>query len=886
MRNQIGFWRGCRTCFRHLRRVIIFAALVLICAIVWLNQIGLPDFLKRPLVETLRERGIELEFARLRLSLHHGLVAENVRIGQAEKTEGPVFSIRQVQLRLDYYALLHRRLQIRGLTLRQGKFVWPLSSANTLTLDHVQTDLRFEANDTWSLDNFQADFAGAKIMLSGDIAHALALRNWQIFHATTAATTNITTWQSRWQKIGDVLNEIHFSGAPQLSLTMDGDARDPRSFRIHLIANVPAADTPWGRARAIQVAARLMAFIGAPTNSNPSLAWWTNVEPYRIEWTAQLAHLTSKQLSARTIQCDGSWRAPELIVTNLSAELGGGQLNASVRLNVNTREFAFTNSSCFDPHAIATFLTEKTRDWLAQFSWAQPPALQAWGSLILPVWANRQPDWRSEVQPTIKLAGKFAVTNGTFRGIVVDSAHGDFSYSNLVWRLSPLIVTPPQGTLALTDVENDATKEYHWHAQGKFAPDAIEPLLASSRAERALGIFTFTQPLFLNADVRGRLYDNDSISAMGQAALTNFTIHGETVSSVESAFHYTNRVLEFFRPRLRTGAQRMAADGITVDFNSWRIYFTNGVSTADPRAVARAIGSKAGEVMAPYRFGQPCPARVNGYAPLRGMEDADLWFESEGAPLEWLKLKTPRITGQIHWLGETLILTNLAAAFYGGEANGFANFDFRPKEGADFGFTTSVKNANVHQLATDLASPTNHLEGELSGRFVMTSANSEDWHTWNGYGQADLRDGLIWDVPVFGILSPVLNAFMPGLGSSRATDAKARFDMTNGVIFSDNLEIRSTMMRMQYTGTVDLQSRINAHVTAQLLRDTWVVGPLLSTALWPVSKLFEFKITGTLQRPQSEPVYVPKFFLMPLHPFRSLEDILSNSTNAYAPPPK
>jgi hypothetical protein len=881
MRVQSGFWQGCRVRFRQLRRLVILVMLVLVCVIVWLNQIGLPDFLKRPLVETLRTRGIELEFARLRLSLRHGLVADNVRIGRAEKAGSPALSLQQVQLRLDYHALLHRQLQINGLVLRQGKFTWPLSPTNTLMLDHVQTDLRFQTNDTWSLDNFQADFAGAKLMLSGDIAHASALRNWQIFRGTT---TNPAAWQARWQKFGDTLREIHFTGTPQLSLVMNGDARDPRSLRIHLMANVPAADTPWGRARAIQLAARLAALPGAPTNSDPSRAWWTNVQPYRIEWTARLAHLESEKLNAQSVRCGGIWRAPELMVTNLSAELGGGWLEASARLNVETREFAFTNSSCCDPRALAALLTGKTQNWLSQFSWTQPPALHAGGSLILPAWTNRQPDWRGEVQPTIRLAGEFAATNGAFRGMAADSAHGGFSYSNLVWRLPRLVVTRPEGALALANVENDSTRSYHWHVQGALAPEAIRPLLASNHIERTLELFTFTRPLFLDADIWGRLYDDDSIGAAGHLALTNFTIRGEAVSSVESTFRYTNRVLEFFQPHLQASAQRMTADGIAVDFNSWRIYFTNGFSTADPRAVARAIGPKAGAVMKPYRFGQPCPARVSGYAPLRSINDADLWFEADGAPLEWLKIKTSSVTGKIHWLGETLILTNLTAAFYSGDANGFAHFDFRPKKGADFEFTANVKNADLHLLATDLSSPTNHLEGVLRGRFVMTSANSENWRTWNGYGQASLHDGLIWDVHIFGILSPVLNTVTPGLGSSRATDATAQFGMTNGVVFSDDLEIRSTMMRMQYAGTVDLQNRVNAHVTAQLLRDTWVVGPFISTALWPVSKLFEYKITGTLQQPQSEPVYIPKFLLMPLHPIRSLEEMLSSGADTNALP--
>ena len=185
--------------FRRLRRLAMLALVVLVCIVVWLNQIGLPDFLKRPLVDTLRTRGIELEFARLRLSLRRGLVADNVRIGHAEKAGGPAFLLQQVQLRLDYHALLHRQWQVKGLVLRQGKFTWPLSPTNTLVLDQVQADLRFQANDTWSLDNFQADFAGAKLTLSGDIAHAPALRQWQIFHGTT---TNPAAWQARWQKLG------------------------------------------------------------------------------------------------------------------------------------------------------------------------------------------------------------------------------------------------------------------------------------------------------------------------------------------------------------------------------------------------------------------------------------------------------------------------------------------------------------------------------------------------------------------------------------------------------------------------------------------------------------------------------------------------------------
>ena len=887
MRPHSGFWRKCRVGFRWFRIATLLAVLALVCAFVWFNRVGLPDFLKRPLVEKLRARGVELEFTRLRLRFVRGLVAENVRLGHAATPGSPVISLAEVQLRLDHRALLHRRLQINSLVLREGKLVWPLTASNALVLNRIQTDLRFQTNDTWSLDHFQAGFAGVNLSLTAEIAHAPEIRHWEMFHGK--GTGIQAAVRTQLQKVSDTLDRIQFEGAPQLSLAVNGDARDIHSFAVQLNAAAPVVHTPWGSARDLQLAADLTAPADVSTNFDPAWGWWTNLQPYRLAWTMQLTELQSEKLKADSVLCGGRWQAPELAVTNLSAALGGGQLDAQARLNVARREFAFTNSSCFDVHAVAALLTEKTRERLAEFSWTQPPWLRAGGTLILPPWTNRPWDWHVEVQPTIRLAGELAFTNGTAFGTEIDSASTHFNYSNMMWQFPDLAIARAKTGLELAGEEDDATKNYHWHIRGAFDPETLRPFLTASNAVRGFGQFKFTGPAILDFEARGRLYDADSIAAAGRAALTNFTVRGQAADSVVSEFQYSNRVVEFFSPRLfrAGGRQTMTADQITLDFNAQRIRFVNGFSTAEPEAVARAIGSKTAHILEPYRFAEPPTARVNGYAPLRNTDDADLSFDIiKGAPFQWLKFKTSFIAGTVHWQGQTLILTNVAAAIYGGSGKGFASFDFRaPHEGADYQFDASVMNVNLRLMAADLFPATNHLEGTLSGLLIVTRADTRDWRTWNGFGHANLRDGLLWDIPIFGILSPVLNTFSPGLGNSRATEASARFAITDGVVRSDSLEIRSTMMRLQYAGTVDLQENVNARVTAQLLRDTWVVGPLVSTALWPVSKLFEYHITGTLKNPKSEPVYVPKLLLVPLHPFRSLEELFPPSDIFTNPPP-
>ncbi len=483
---QSGFWRKCRVCIRWLRRAALVAALAAICAVFWFNRVGLPDFLKRRLVDSLHARGVELQFDRMRLSLVNGLVAENVRIGHATGPESPAFSAREVRLELDDAAMFHRRLQLNGLFLREAAFTLPLSPTNALALDHIQTDLHFLADDTWSLDNFQADFAGARLKLSGDIVHAPEIRNWEIFRGPR--TNNPAASREQLKQFSDLLRQIHFTGAPQLTLAIHGDARDIHSFTVRLTVAASGVQTPWAGARDIQLQATLTAPANAPTNVDSSWCWWTNLQPYRLTWTARFAQLTSEQLNADAVACGGFWSAPELAVTNLSARLGGGTLNGRAALNVATREFTFTNTSRFDVHAVAALLTEKTRARLNDFVWTQPPSLRAGGSMILPAWTNGLSDLR-EAQPSIRLAGELAFTNGSMSGIALDSVRTHFSYSNLIWQLPDFALAQSRTRLDISGTENDATKVYRWRVRGAFDPAIAAPVSDGQQRRARFGSF-------------------------------------------------------------------------------------------------------------------------------------------------------------------------------------------------------------------------------------------------------------------------------------------------------------------------------------------------------------------------------------------------------------
>jgi hypothetical protein len=882
------FWRQCRIAFRYVRFTAWLGVLAVLLGFLWCNRVGLPDFLKTRLVATLAERGVELEFSRLRLSLVHGLVAENVRAGQTQTLAGPALTARQVQLQLNFPALLHRQWQVDGLVIRDGQFTLPLAPTNALTLTNLQTDLRFLADNGWALDHFRADFAGAQISVSGEIAHAPEALDWKFFSGHDADRSGLITALNAF---ANARRQIHFQGAPQLAFTLAGDARDPHSIAVRLAAHAAGVRSPWFAARAFQADASLTAPADAPTNTDAACGFWTNLQPFRLAWRLRLGELASAPLTANVIDCTGVWAAPTLAISNLTAQLGGGRLTANAALDVPTRTVTFAGDTQFDWHTLVKLLPEKIRTHAAEIFWTQPPTLRAEGSLRLPPWTNATADWSFAAATTVR--GELTSANVVVHGIPVDLVRARFSYADWLWDLPELTVVHGRTQLHLTGQESAATGNFHGLLTGKLAEASVGALLTTSNAVRGLGEFTCPEPLVLSVDASGNLHRLETLCATGRLALTNFAIRHQEMDFVAGTFFYTNLTAEFFTPTVARaqGAQWVKADAALLDLRRHAIWITNGWALIDPQAVARAIGPKTAHLLEPYRFLTPPLVRVHGSTPVINVETpedlqfADLNIEiMRGVPFRWARLATTNVTGNIHWFQQSLTLTNIVANLYAGHGAGDGFLDFRPTtHDCDFNFSFAVTNINLHLLANDLATNKNNLEGQLSGAVFVTNASSADWRSWNGAGNVQLHDGLLWDVPMFAFMSPVLNTVSPGLGNSRAKDAAADFVITNGVISTDSLLIRSLTMRLQYAGTVDLMQNVNARVTAQLLRNLPGIGSLVSLALMPVSEIFKCHVTGQLSEPVVTPIYIPKILLAPLHPIRSFEELFTPAaTNAPA----
>lgn len=705
------------------------------------------------------------------------------------------------------------------------------------------------------------------------------------------------TWNARLDELRsatvngyDLACDGVWSATEKSSAPSGGGAFNVAS-RLH--ARVGRAQTPWFDAR--NFVADLQLTAPAPTSRDPAQGFWTNLPPFNFTWATRLDEIHSAKLNAAEVVCDGAWAAPQLDLAKLSAKLGGGQASLGAQLDTVSRQLAFTNAARLDPQIFAGFLPSKARAPLAKIKLNEPPAWQVEGSLRLPAWTNFSlaGDSLNRLTATLALRGELGFTNAVIHGLALDRARTQFQYDGRFLSLSNLEVAQGKTQLRLGGELSEATGNFHARLAGRLAAATIQDLLPDTNALRAFDHLTFHQPLAFKLDAAGNWRHPATLSATGHVALADFAIRGQSVDLVASDLSYTNLAVVFHHPQLARagGRETFTADQVTLDIPGERIFFEGGRGAVEPYVVARAIGPKTFEGMEPFQFLSIPNARVHGCVPFKQKhhelvtDDADLWFDiAEPVPFRWRKFETKRITGSIHWLKDYIILTNAVAECYGGQAEGWGVFDVSPEiHGTDFSFFMTGTNVDFHRMSQALWAPTNRLEGTLAGTVFVTRANSDDWHTWNGYGRAQLQNGLIWDVPIFSIMSPVLNAMSSGLGNSRATEATADFQMTNGVISADSLLIKARFMRLQYAGTVNLEQNVNARVTAQLLRNTPVLGSLVSTVLWPVSKALECKVTGTLQDPVIKPIYIPRLLLAPLHPFRSLEELFASPAATSAP---
>lgn len=641
------------------------------------------------------------------------------------------------------------------------------------------------------------------------------------------------------------------------------------------------ASAPWARLQAKAALPGAEQWRLGATN----LLWpqrLSNLPGHASLWLTN-AQLHQWQVDRLELKTD--WQPPRLMLEG-EAGLYGGTAQGQATLDTGTGEAHFVVRSGFDPRPLCPLMNTNVQQVVSACSWPQPPRCEAEGWLELPALSGRGTGASGQPVRLRSVQGQVESGPATLYGVSVQAARTGFSFTNEVWYVRDLVLVRPEGRLEAAGRADSRTGQFHLRFQSGWDPRAVKPLLNSPKDRALLDDFQLSGPPRVIAEVWGQAGAPESLHWQAEVAASNFWFRGERIQASTATLTYSNRFLSLVRPWLLRPGEEATAEGVGVDLAAQMLYLTNAVGRLNPYALARVIGPHVVAVMQPYQFDSPPQARVWGAVDLTGDQHTDdLHVELRGGPFHWHQFNWTAIQGRLAWVGQTVVVTNVHGDFCGGQMAGHIHVDLGRQPGPVVAFSLAITNVDLQRWMADLGRSTNRLEGSLSGALTVFFADLARSNSWQGHGHLQLTNGLIWDIPIFGIFSPVLNAVVPGLGNSRARHATATFTLANSVLHSHDLQIHATGMRMLYDLRVGFDQSIEGRVEAELLRDLPGLGRVVSRLFWPVTKLFEYRLSGTLDQPKATPVFfVPRILLFPFRPIKTLEELFPPSSKGPTPP--
>jgi hypothetical protein len=640
--------------------------------------------------------------------------------------------------------------------------------------------------------------------------------------------------------------------------------------------------TPWGSADSAALTLSAATAEGSPA-AGDAWGFWAKINHWAVDWQASLGNVVTPEIRLDRFAGAGSWRAPELVLTNLDAALYSGGMSGHARLDVASRELKAGARFDFDARPLARFLPASAQARLGEIQWERPPRAALEARVALPAWTHWPPDWAAQLLPTLQLAGEFSAGPSSFLGVSLDSVQSRFAYSNRVWDIPRLHLVRPGGDAWVDVTESDETGGFIIIIDSHLDPAGLRPLLAEPQQPLLdQAAFSSAKPPEIHAEIRGFRGEPASLAVNARLAATNFTARGENAEGLETAVQYSNSLVRLTGLRLFKDGGELDAPWVEMDWKAQRISFSNAVSTLDPRLAVRLLGPRTPPWLRVIGFDTPPSIRAGGSFVLNDPMATDLHFDISGHNFRSGKLLAETASGLVSWNARNVTLTNVQGDLYDGSVNGWCIFDDTPQVGTLFRGRAYLTNIELPLLMRGWSAKSNNVEGVLSGNVALADGNTANVKSWTGSGRLLVNRARLWDIRLFGIFSPMLNAIIPGAGNSRAYQAGADFAATNGMVATDNLEIRATEFRLLYRGTLNTEKELDARVKAEVLRDTPIFGKVISMVFSPFSTLFEYKIGGTLDAPTHQPLFIPNPLTLLLEPFHKTTPA---SPDDSAPPP-
>jgi len=555
------------------------------------------------------------------------------------------------------------------------------------------------------------------------------------------------------------------------------------------------------------------------------------MEKARVEITLSGERLARGPYKIRAFTAAGEWAEQKIDLKQFEWTDHGGRFSGRASWRALTKEGDFQAHSSIDARQLLQeFGLGK---YLAEATFTSHPLVELSGSVNL-----------AEAAPRVSVIGRAQVENFTFKAIPLLSLAADFSWDGQRTMLRDVRLRHASGEL-LADYL-DAPGDFRLNVESSINPGVVRPLVDGGLQE-FLGHWEWPRPPNVRLKIRGPSRDPKTWVGDGNVALQRTRFRGIWMNTGSAEVRFADGAITFNDFRV-VRDEGVGTGSFTYDPVHHEVRIANVRTTLRPTDAIFWIEPKLAKVVAPYKFRSPPTLVANGLVQYRGGKKTRLEIAVDGSSgMDYVflgkTLPLERVQGKLLITDDRVQLLPVEGMLFGGEVKGTADISIA-KEDPRYRASVSLAGVDFPKL-TDLYFKYETARGELSGTYDFQGL-SEDARTMQGAGKIKVANGDVFVIPVFGPLSGLLSAIVPGAGYSVAKQATASFTTKDGVIHTDDFKVSGKLFGMVGHGDIhfldnklDFDIRISAS------------GP--GAVLTPVYSLFEYKGEGSLSKPNWHP---------------------------------
>jgi len=444
----------------------------------------------------------------------------------------------------------------------------------------------------------------------------------------------------------------------------------------------------------------------------------------------------------------------------------------------------------------------------------------------------------------IKILGHAAVDSFTYQGIPLTDLNAAFSLNGDRIFVRDLRVNQRDGQIKAELLS--APSDFRLTVDSTLNPTVLKSFL-SPQMQSFLREWEWQKLPAIHLEIRGPDQRPENWTGDGTLSLGRTRFRGAWMNSATSKLHFGDGAVTYDNFRV-VRDEGVGTGSFTYDFKKHEVRFSSIKSSLHPSDAILWIDPDLLKSVTPYKFHQPPSLTANGLYQFGSGKNTRFEINVDaprGMDYVFLGKTLPfdRISSKLIFTSDKLQIADLKGVIFSGTATGSAEISLGHGDSRYHANMTASK-INFPRL-TELYFNYKSAQGALNGTYDFTGVGS-DSRKMRGSGKLEVTEGDVFAIPVFGPLSQILNAILPGSGYSIARTATSNFTIKDGIFHTDNFEAQGRLFGMLGHGDIYF---VDDKVNFTIRLDMHGPGVLLT----PVYKLFEYEGTGSAKHPDWHP---------------------------------